>query len=34
MEDQMNEYRNKCDESQRSLNDFTTHRAKLQAENG
>uniref|UniRef100_A0AAQ5XLQ4 Myosin-7 n=1 Tax=Amphiprion ocellaris TaxID=80972 RepID=A0AAQ5XLQ4_AMPOC len=32
-EDQMNEYRGKCDEYQRSLNDFTTHKAKLQAEN-
>uniref|UniRef100_A0A3B4YUQ8 Myosin-7 n=1 Tax=Seriola lalandi dorsalis TaxID=1841481 RepID=A0A3B4YUQ8_SERLL len=34
LEDQMNEYRSKCDEYQRSLNDFTTQRAKLQAENG
>uniref|UniRef100_A0A7N6FI90 Myosin-7 n=1 Tax=Anabas testudineus TaxID=64144 RepID=A0A7N6FI90_ANATE len=33
LEDQMNEYRHKCDESQRSLNDFTTQKAKLQAEN-
>uniref|UniRef100_A0A3P8X4Q4 Myosin-7 n=1 Tax=Cynoglossus semilaevis TaxID=244447 RepID=A0A3P8X4Q4_CYNSE len=33
LEDQMNDYRNKCDEYQRSLNDFTTQRAKLQAEN-
>ncbi|KAK0146037.1 Myosin-7 [Merluccius polli] len=34
MEDQMNEYRTKCEEYQRSLNDFVTQRAKLQAENG
>ena len=34
MEDQMNEYRIKCEEYQRSLNDFVTQRAKLQAENG
>lgn len=34
LEDQMNEYRNKCDENQRSLNDITTQKAKLQAENG
>uniref|UniRef100_A0A667XJV8 Myosin-7 n=1 Tax=Myripristis murdjan TaxID=586833 RepID=A0A667XJV8_9TELE len=33
MEDQLNEYRTKCDEYQRSLNDFTTQKAKLQAEN-
>ncbi|XP_035490909.1 myosin-7-like [Scophthalmus maximus] len=33
LEDQMNEYRSKCDEYQRSINDFTTSRAKLQAEN-
>ncbi len=34
LEDQMNEFRNKCEENQRSLNDFTTQKAKLQAENG
>lgn len=34
MEDQTNEYRTKCDEYQRSLHDFTTQKAKLQAENG
>ena len=34
MEDQANEYRHKCDEFQRSLNDYTTQRAKLLAENG
>ncbi len=34
LEDQMNEYRGKCDEYQRSLHDFTTQKAKLQAENG
>lgn len=34
LEDQMNEYRNKCEECQRTLNDFTTQKAKLQAENG
>ena len=34
MEDQMNEYRIKCEEYQRSINDFVTQRAKLQAENG
>uniref|UniRef100_A0A8C4E2P9 Myosin-7 n=1 Tax=Dicentrarchus labrax TaxID=13489 RepID=A0A8C4E2P9_DICLA len=33
LEDQMNEYRGKCDEYQRSLHDFTTQKAKLQAEN-
>ncbi|XP_034559747.1 myosin-7 [Notolabrus celidotus] len=33
LEDQMNDYRGKCDEYQRSLNDFTTQKAKLQAEN-
>ncbi|XP_068455057.1 myosin-7-like [Clinocottus analis] len=33
LEDQMNEYRNRYDESQRSLNDFTTNKAKLQSEN-
>uniref|UniRef100_A0A8C4XAJ4 Myosin-7 n=1 Tax=Erpetoichthys calabaricus TaxID=27687 RepID=A0A8C4XAJ4_ERPCA len=34
MEDQVNEYKTKCEESQRSLNDFATQRAKLQTENG
>uniref|UniRef100_A0A8C4YWR3 Myosin-7 n=1 Tax=Gadus morhua TaxID=8049 RepID=A0A8C4YWR3_GADMO len=34
MEDQMNEYRIKCEEYQRSINDFVTQRGKLQAENG
>uniref|UniRef100_A0A3Q3QSL7 Myosin-7 n=1 Tax=Monopterus albus TaxID=43700 RepID=A0A3Q3QSL7_MONAL len=33
LEDQLNEYRNKCDENQRALNDLTTQRAKIQAEN-
>lgn len=34
LEDQMNEYRNKCDEYQRTIHDFTSQKAKLQAENG
>lgn len=34
LEDQANEYRTKLEEAQRSLNDFTTQRAKLQTENG
>ncbi|XP_045143597.1 myosin-6 [Echinops telfairi] len=34
LEDQANEYRVKLEETQRSLNDFTTQRAKLQTENG
>ncbi|XP_059201185.1 myosin-7-like isoform X2 [Centropristis striata] len=34
LEDQMNEYRHRCEENQRSLNDSTTQKAKLQAENG
>ncbi|XP_037600214.1 myosin-6 [Cebus imitator] len=34
LEDQANEYRMKLEEAQRSLNDFTTQRAKLQTENG
>ena len=34
LEDQANEYRVKLEEAQRSLNDFTTQRAKLQTENG
>uniref|UniRef100_A0AAY4AKV6 Myosin-7 n=1 Tax=Denticeps clupeoides TaxID=299321 RepID=A0AAY4AKV6_9TELE len=33
LEDQVNEFRNKCEEHQRSLNDFTTQKSKLQAEN-
>ncbi|XP_068197313.1 myosin-7-like isoform X2 [Antennarius striatus] len=33
LEDQMNEYRNRCDENQRTIHDFTTQKAKLQAEN-
>uniref|UniRef100_H3AY11 Myosin-7 n=1 Tax=Latimeria chalumnae TaxID=7897 RepID=H3AY11_LATCH len=33
-EDQVNEYRTKFEECQRSLNDFTTQKAKLQTENG
>ena len=34
LEDQANEYRAKLEEAQRSLNDFSTQRAKLQTENG
>ncbi|XP_012920722.1 myosin-6 [Heterocephalus glaber] len=34
LEDQANEYRMKLDEAQRTLNDFTTQRAKMQTENG
>lgn len=34
LEDQANEYRTRLEEAQRSLNDFTTQRAKLQTENG
>ncbi|XP_011614688.1 myosin-7 [Takifugu rubripes] len=33
LEDQMNDYRSKCDEYQRTIHDFTTQKAKLQAEN-
>ncbi|XP_031419236.1 myosin-7-like isoform X1 [Clupea harengus] len=33
LEDQVNEFRNKGEDSQRSLNDFTTQKAKLSAEN-
>ncbi|XP_041094582.1 myosin-7-like [Polyodon spathula] len=33
-EDQMNEYRSKYEEAQRSVNDFSTQRAKLMTENG
>ncbi|KAJ8413253.1 hypothetical protein AAFF_G00092490 [Aldrovandia affinis] len=34
LEDQMSEYRTKYEEGQRSINDFTMQRAKLQTENG
>uniref|UniRef100_A0A674DR81 Myosin-7 n=1 Tax=Salmo trutta TaxID=8032 RepID=A0A674DR81_SALTR len=34
LEDQANEYRTKYEETQRSLNDITTQKARLQAENG
>ncbi|XP_066578931.1 myosin-7 [Amia ocellicauda] len=34
LEDQMNEYRTKSDEGQRTINDFSTQKAKLQTENG
>ncbi|XP_061569990.1 myosin-6-like [Cololabis saira] len=34
LEDQVSEYKTKSDESQRSINDFTMHKAKLQTENG
>ncbi|KAL2097611.1 hypothetical protein ACEWY4_006818 [Coilia grayii] len=34
LEDQMNEYKAKFEEGQRSINDFTMQKAKLQAENG
>lgn len=34
LEDQMSEYRVKYEEAQRSINDFTTQKAKLQTENG
>uniref|UniRef100_A0A8C3IU96 Myosin-7 n=1 Tax=Chrysemys picta bellii TaxID=8478 RepID=A0A8C3IU96_CHRPI len=34
VEDQMNEHRTKSEEAQRMVNDLTTQRAKLQAENG
>uniref|UniRef100_A0AAY5JVN7 Myosin-7B n=1 Tax=Esox lucius TaxID=8010 RepID=A0AAY5JVN7_ESOLU len=34
LEDQMSEYRTKAEEGQRSINDFTTQKAKLQTENG
>ena len=30
----MNEYKTKFEEGQRTINDFTMHKAKLQAENG
>uniref|UniRef100_A0A3P8Q332 Myosin, heavy chain 6, cardiac muscle, alpha n=1 Tax=Astatotilapia calliptera TaxID=8154 RepID=A0A3P8Q332_ASTCA len=34
MEDNMNEYKSKCEEAQRTINDLTTQRAKLLTENG
>lgn len=34
LEDQMNEHRSKAEETQRSVNDLTSQRAKLQTENG
>ena len=34
MEDQMNEYKAKYEEAQRSINDFNMQKAKLQTENG
>lgn len=34
LEDQMSEYKTKADENQRSINDFTMQKAKLQTENG
>ncbi|KAJ8413255.1 hypothetical protein AAFF_G00092510 [Aldrovandia affinis] len=34
LEDQVSEYRTKADEGQRSINDFTMQKAKLQTENG
>ncbi|XP_078147412.1 myosin-7-like [Centroberyx gerrardi] len=34
LEDQTSEFRTKTDESQRIINDFTMHKAKLQTENG
>ncbi len=34
LEDQMSEYRTKYEEGQRSINDFTMQKAKLQTENG
>ena len=34
LEDQSSEYRIKYEENQRTLNDFTTQKAKLQTENG
>lgn len=30
----MNEYKTKSEEGQRTINDFTMHKAKLQTENG
>uniref|UniRef100_A0A668RTQ3 Uncharacterized protein n=1 Tax=Oreochromis aureus TaxID=47969 RepID=A0A668RTQ3_OREAU len=34
MEDNMNEYKSKCEEAQRTINELTTQRAKLLTENG
>ncbi|XP_058868193.1 myosin-6-like [Acipenser ruthenus] len=34
LEDQMNEYRTKAEEGQRTINDFSMQKAKLQTENG
>lgn len=34
MEDQMNEYKVKYEDAHRSINDFSTQKAKLQTENG
>ncbi|XP_039081746.1 myosin-7-like, partial [Hyaena hyaena] len=34
LEDQMNEHRSKAEETQRSVNELTSQRAKLQTENG
>lgn len=34
LEDQMNEHRSKAEETQRSVTDLTSQRAKLQTENG
>ncbi|KAM3865583.1 myosin-7-like [Diretmus argenteus] len=34
LEDQMNEYKTKAEEGQRTIYDFTMHKAKLQTENG
>ncbi|XP_037642802.1 myosin-7-like [Sebastes umbrosus] len=34
LEDQMNEYKTKADEGQRTINDFSLQKAKLQTENG
>ena len=34
LEDQMSEYRTKYEEGQRSINDLSMHKAKLQTENG
>ena len=34
LEDQMNEYKTKAEEGQRTINDFTMQKAKLQTENG
>ena len=34
LEDQMNEYKLKSEEGQRSINDFSMQKAKLQTENG